>query len=186
MIDYREYNEGTALLKIQFEAPDLDLREVGLVSTQLHRIVNKVAESVFELPAKNPVLYSRTGPYGGLMFSRPYDPVIVTLQITSLAYGSLLAEMRPRVHRVARDLAVGAVGSLIASVIWSVAESAPKSVAVPERPKAEIAEAPQPATVDVGPNVTQIATGMAATGKPWKLTIEDVATGQKVVIESKR
>jgi hypothetical protein len=176
MLSYQDYEEFPSALKIRFDAPNLDLREVSLVGAQIHRLVNKVAEDSLELPHKFPYLYVRSGPWAGVMFGKPYDPLFISLQITNLSYGSFSAETRVRVHRVARDLSIGVVGSLVASVIWSLADSAPKSVLV-EKPKATAEEqtpSSQHKTVDVGPNIVQIAKGMTSTGKPWELTSSSI------------
>lgn len=183
MLSYSEYAEFDSGLRIRFDAPSLDLREVALVGAQLHRLINKVAEDLFELPRLNPELYARSTIYG-----KPYDPLLISLQITSLSYGSFSSETRLRIHRAARDLSIGVAGSLIASVIWSIAETTFKLVQVEQKPiaTAEQRQSAPPKTVDVGSNIRQIARGLAATGKPWELSVEDTKTGQKVVIRSTR
>ena len=189
MLSYSEYAEFESGLMIRFDAPNLDLREVALVGVQLHRLINRVAENLFELSrGRNPELYSRSGPMGGLMFGKPYDPLLISLQITSLSYGSFSTKTRLRIHRAARDLSIGVAGSLIASVIWSIAETTPKPVQVAQKPTAtaEPRQSTPPKTVDVGSNIRQIARGLAATGKPWELSVEDTGTGQKVVIRVTR
>ena len=177
MLEYESFDVG---LKIYFRCPEMDLREVGLVSTTLHRIINKVAEEVLELPYRAPELYLPSSPYRKMFFGRPYDPLAVSLAVTNLQYGSLSAETKLRIHRVVRDLTIGAAGSLIASVIWSIGDSAPKSTT------AEIqAPAQQVHPVDVGPNLRHMADRLAANGKPWELMIEDPRTGYRVVSRSR-
>lgn len=80
---------------------------------------------------------------------------------------------------------MGVAGSLLASVIWSIAETSIKSIRVVERPtvSAEQSQESRPMRIDVGPNLVQIVTGMNATNKPWSLYVEDTKTGQKVKIE---
>lgn len=41
-----EYIQSDAGLKIYFSCPEMDLREIGLVSTTIHQIVNKVAKKI--------------------------------------------------------------------------------------------------------------------------------------------
>jgi hypothetical protein len=170
-------------MKIRFDAPGLDLRDVSLIAGQIHRIVNKVARREFGIPTHYPELYAP-----GLPFGLPRDPLLVSLELTGLTYGSFSAETKIRIHRVARDLSIGAAGSLIASVIWTIAESNSKKVQVEEQPSRPNVEAavPKERYLDIGVNIRDIANGMAASGKQWELLVEDTETGQRVIIRSSR
>lgn len=182
MVTNNDYMVLPGRMRIRFDAPGLDLREISLVSAQIHRLVNKVAHGLYGLPQGYPGLYSTDRPFG---LTR--DPLLVSLELTGLAYGSFSAETRLRIYRIGRDLAIGVAGSLIASVIWSIADSGVKSVKVEEKPSDRApATYPRESRVDVGPNIRNIAKGMEASGKNWELLVEDTQTGQRVIIRSFR
>jgi len=168
-------------MKIRFDASALDLREISIITAQIHRIVNKVAQRECGIPSYYLDLYAPSIPFG-----LPRDPLLVSLELTGLTYGSFSAETKIRIHRVACDVFIGVAGSLIASVIWSIAESGVKKVQVGVMPSGpRIAAAiPKERRLDVGPNIRNIANGMAASGKKWELLVEDTQTGQRVIIRS--
>ncbi|MGV3572853.1 MAG: hypothetical protein ACO1PB_19845 [Ramlibacter sp.] len=143
--------------------------------------MNKVAQREYGIPSYYPELYAP-----GLPFGLPRDPLLVSLELTGLAYGSFSAETKIRIHRIARDVSIGVAGSLIASVIWSIADTDSKKVRVEERPSGPRVEAatPKERHLDIGPNIRNIANGMAASGKKWELLVEDTQTGQRVIIRS--
>lgn len=159
-------------VKIYFSCPDMDLREISIVSEGLHRTFNEAFAQGLE--------YHRI--YGRKQFFRKNDdPLLVSLVVTELSHGSLSARTKVRLRRGARDLGIGVASSLVASAVIAIGVAAQRDADVhivqPERP----IHAPP---VDVGPHIRDMAKQLAASDKSWELIVEDENSGTRVFIRS--
>lgn len=159
-------------VKIYFSCPDMDLREISIVSEGLHRTFNEAFAQGLE--------YHRI--YGRQQFFRKNDdPLLVSLVVTELAHGSLSARTKVRLLRGVRDLGIGTVASLVASAVIAIGVAAQRHADVqivqPESPSLAPA-------VDVGPHIRDMAKQLAASDKSWELTVEDEDSGTRVFIRS--
>ena len=159
-------------VRIHFRCPELDLRDIAIVSQGLHRAFNEAFAQGMELHR----VYGRQR-----YFLRTDDPLLVSLEVTELSLGSLSARTRVRLQRDSRNLTIGVAGSLIASAIIAIGIAAQRDASVDTTPPRE---PPQQRPVDVGPHIRDMTKQLAASGKPWELTVEDQASGTKVVIRS--
>ena len=166
-----EYHDTELGLRIYFKCEEMDLRDLGIVAAALHKAFNAGFFQGLDLPRL----------YGLRRYHyEADDPLVISLVVKNLEYGSLSADVKAKVHRVIRDLSIGVAGSLIASTIWAVGESARGAAAV-EMPQERPA---QYRPVDVGNNVRDMVERLSATDKEWELTIEDKTTGTKITIRS--
>lgn len=159
-------------VRIYFRCPEMDLRDVAVVSQGLHRAFNEAFAQGMELHR----IYGRQR-----YFLRTDDPLLVSLEVTELSFGSLSARTRVNLKRDARSLAIGVTGSLVASAIIAIGSAAHRDAEVDTTgPRGSTPHQP----VDVGPHIRDMTKQLAASGKPWELTVEHEESGTKVVVRS--
>jgi len=180
-LKYENFDTG---LKIYFKCTDMDLREVGLVSTTLHKVINKVAKKTLNLNEqahrKARELGISSSQFEAMHYGTIDDPFAVSLTVTNLQYGSLSVETKLRFRQGWDNLTANAAGNIIAAVILSISNYAPngtttENVVLPEHVK----------MVDIGDNLRHMTDRLAATGKPWTLVIEDTSTHCRITIKSR-
>ncbi len=159
-------------VKIYFRCPDMDLREISIVSEGLHRTFNEAFAQGLEYHR----IYGRQQ-----FFLKKDDPLLVSLVVTELAYGSLRARTKVKLLRGARDLGIGVAGSLVASAVIAIGEAAQRHGYVDLVQEESPIHAPP---VDVGPHIRDMVKQLAASDKSWELTVEDVNSKTRVVIRS--
>lgn len=179
-MNFDSYEEIDFGISIHFRSPDMDLREVGIVCGAVHRVVNKVLLNVCDLNEQHLMLSSSARPNRKNSFGYTADPLLASLTVTELKYGSLSAKTKIKVQKNIKAIAIGAVGSLLATVLISVFEAAPNRTTLNMGGKL-----PAQRSVDVGKNIANMVNRLSMTGKPWELTIRDEQTGHSVVIKSK-
>lgn len=167
-----EYQDTDLGIHIYFKCEEMDLREVGIVSTALHRAFNEGFIQGLELPS---LIGHRWSSY------HDESPLLISLVVSNLEYGSLSADIKPKIHGLFKNLSIGVVSSLIASTVWYIGDSANRQATV-EMPS----EKPQTSQrLDVGDNVREMINTLSKTDKYWELQIEDQNTGTKVIIRSR-
>ena len=162
-LDYKELDSG---FRIHFDCPDMDLREIGLVTTTIHRLINKIAIQYFPADAS---------------YSQPFINDFVSLKVASISSGSLSLETKLKIYSAARDYSINVAAALTAAMIISIAQATTNHAEVSTTKKLISSNT---TVVDVGPNIRAMITSLSKTGKPWSLTIEDSKDGEKVVIRS--
>ena len=170
----KQQNLPPGLCTVIFETPDLDFRDIGIVTTSLHRIFNRVAVEAYatDLPA----LVEASGVLKSVFYR---DALFVSLVVTELTAGSFIS--KAQLKQLVRDLSIGVTTSLIATVIWSMHESAPRSVtATPS----SVLTAPAKEVLVIH-QVNEMVKRLSQRGKPWKLHLKDEHNGLYLDIESK-
>ena len=168
------YEETDAVMAIRFETPEMDLREIGIVATSLHRAVNDAILSVLPTDIRELVRLA-----AGARFD---DPLFASLRVEELSRGSLLAHCRLRLSpRLRRDLEVGTASSLIAMSISAIATKAQPGHHYPPPPVPLSIIQPMP---DAGPGVRTMVRRLTEMGKPWELTLTDKQTGYEITVRS--
>ena len=105
-------------MAIRFETPEMDLREIGIVATSLHRAVNDAILSVLPTDIRELVRLAARARFD--------DPLFASLSVEELSR-KLPFLSRPHLRlspRLRRDLAVSTASSLIAMSIWAIATKA--------------------------------------------------------------
>ncbi len=102
------YEDTESVMVIRFDAPDMDLRDIGIVAGSLHRAINDAILSVFPTDLLEVVRLATR--------ARFEDPLFASLRVEHLSSGSFVAQCRLRLSpKLRRDLAVGTISSLIAA-----------------------------------------------------------------------
>ncbi len=177
-MDFDSYEEVDFGISIHFRSPDMDLREVGIVCGAVHRVVNKVLLNVCDLNEQNLMLSPSARPNQKNSFGYTADPLLASLTVTDLKYGSLNVKIKIKVPKSIIKKVLRT--SLVAAVLISVNEAAPNRTTLDME-----GEFPAQRSVDVGKNIANMVNRLSMTGKPWELTIRDEQTGHSVVIKSK-
>lgn len=164
--------ENNEALSVYFQTQELDFLSLGIVTTSLHRIINKVAITGFDGRSEDQRFFAKqSGPFGDWL-----EPYAVSMAITELRSGSFFATGRPL---ISRDLRIGIAGSLIASAIWCIGEGVSRRLIV-HAPD----PMPPPYQVDVGPNVRSMVDRLSERGHPWELQLRDAQKGTELIIRS--
>lgn len=168
------YEETPHVLELRFNTPGLDLRDIGIASTALHRAITDAIIAVY---APNIPGIMRAGAR-----IRSDDPLFISLAVEELRHGSFLAKCRLKISpELLRELAVGTTASLIATAIWSIGAAATHKGAASPPPPAIVEMRQVP---DVGPGVRAMVRRLSDSGKPWELTLRDERSGYEVTIRS--
>jgi len=174
-----EYADLNTELDISFTCEQMGLREIGLICNTIHRSINKVAEKLLTLPPEK--------------HSWKHDPNTVSLVATQLSFGSFITKAQLKVagkyvpHK-AVDLGVSIAANFIYALMVAAAAGMSADVKAPENPPAAVVDARVAAenngAPDIGPNLRHLADRLAATGKPWQLSVTDSKSGLSITVKS--
>ncbi|RQT95186.1 hypothetical protein DF165_13955 [Burkholderia cenocepacia] len=169
------YEDLGAELEIHFKCEGMGLREVGLICKELHRSANRAAQLLLGMPSEK--------------FQA--DPLLISLELTNLEYGSVRAKAKALIMAAvvaspqftATSLKEFGI-SYASNYVYGIEHAAPTGSAVSTKNAPPNITNQLTSPVDVGANLAHVAAVMAASGKPWELTVTDSHSGYSVSIKS--
>lgn len=116
-----QYEKVSNPLSIHFESDDLDLLQVGILNSSLHKILNQVAIALLSEENKNLEKIGQDKILDHIPQTLSRDDVLIRARIISVNQGSIKFDIVPLLAMIFSQAGAAAIlQNLISNVIWAI------------------------------------------------------------------